>query len=105
MKSSSSARRRVTKDLRIVVVASLLSGLLSSFAAFAQTGTPPSNEPAPAPAPTSPPATTQPPSAKSLEDWRASMARVPLPKKGCFTSSYPSTEWQEVPCTTLPAVP
>jgi len=30
--------------------------------------------------------------------WRESMSRRPLPKKGCFKSSYPSTEWQEVPC-------
>src|SRR5262249_39311929 len=37
--------------------------------------------------------------------WRRGMARVPLPKKGCFTSSYPSNEWQEVLCTTAPAVP
>jgi len=33
------------------------------------------------------------------------MARVPAPKKGCFTSSYPSTEWQEVPCTAAPQHP
>ena len=33
------------------------------------------------------------------------MAHVPQPHKGCFTSSYPSTQWQEVPCTTAPAVP
>jgi len=57
------------------------------------------------PNPTTPPATTPQPSAKSLNDWRAGMARVPLPKKGCFTSSHPSTEWQEVPCTTAPARP
>jgi len=33
------------------------------------------------------------------------MRQVPLPKKGCFTSSYPSTEWREVPCATPPARP
>src|SRR5258707_5448502 len=52
-----------------------------------------------------PPTATPPPSAKTLHDWRKGMARVPAPKKGCFTSSYPSTEWQEVPCTTAPARP
>jgi hypothetical protein len=57
------------------------------------------------PNPTPPPATTQPPSAKTLYDWHKGMARVPLPKKGCFMSSYPSTQWQEVPCTTPPARP
>src|SRR5258705_7281983 len=57
------------------------------------------------PNPTLPPTATPPPSAKTLHDWRKGMARVPAPKKGCFTSSYPSTEWQEVPCTTAPARP
>jgi hypothetical protein len=57
------------------------------------------------PSQTPPPATTQPPPTKSLRDWHKDMTRVPLPKKGCFTSSYPSTEWQEVPCTTAPARP
>ncbi len=38
-----------------------------------------------------------------LDAWHKSMARVPLPKKGCFTVSYPSTQWQEVPCGKAPA--
>ena len=52
-------------------------------------------------------APTQPPPAQSgsLEAWRASMSRAPLPRKGCFKASYPSTEWQEVPCTTPPSYP
>jgi hypothetical protein len=41
----------------------------------------------------------------SREDWEATMSRTPAPKKGCFTSSYPSTEWREVPCTTPPPNP
>jgi hypothetical protein len=32
------------------------------------------------------------------ETWRNSIARTPLPKKGCFTATYPKIEWQEVPC-------
>jgi hypothetical protein len=39
------------------------------------------------------------------EDWRISMAKVPLPKKGCFESSYPRKEWQEVPCAAAPNIP
>jgi hypothetical protein len=39
------------------------------------------------------------------ETWRRSMARTPFPKAGCYTSSYPSTQWQEVPCSTAKAVP
>jgi hypothetical protein len=34
---------------------------------------------------------------KLLEAWRISMAKTPLPKKGCFEASYPSKEWREVP--------
>ena len=49
-----------------------------------------------------PPVTTPQPSAKNLHDWRKGMSRVPLPRRGCFTSSYPSSEWREVPCTTPP---
>ena len=33
------------------------------------------------------------------------MARTPVPHPGCFTSAYPSPQWQEVPCTTAPARP
>jgi uncharacterized repeat protein (TIGR03803 family) len=33
------------------------------------------------------------------------MSRAPLPKKGCFKASYPSTEWQEVPCAAPPSNP
>jgi len=42
------------------------------------------------------------PPAQSLEDWRAHMATVPSPGKGCFAASYPSTEWHEVPCGIAP---
>jgi hypothetical protein len=33
------------------------------------------------------------------------MLRTPLPKEGCFEASYPSTDWQEVPCATPPSYP
>jgi hypothetical protein len=77
--------------------------LLLTFvaAATAQTSAGPSRSP-----------TTEPsqlpkagPTPKQQEDWRRGMAHAPLPTKGCFTSSYPNTEWQEVPCTTAPARP
>ncbi len=43
--------------------------------------------------------------ALEVETWRQSMQLLPLPKEGCFQASYPSTSWQEVPCTTAPAYP
>ena len=91
MKTSSSrgsvTRILGTEILGTIVVVSLLSGL-SSFAALAQTTTPPTTQPAPAPAT----------DAAAREAWRAAMARVPVPKTGCFHAEYPKTEWQEVPC-------
>jgi len=63
--------------LGIIVVASLLSGFLSSVPASAQT----------------------------LEQWRDELSQIPQPKKGCFTAAYPSKVWQEIACTTPPAYP
>ncbi len=37
--------------------------------------------------------------------WREAMPHLPAPKAGCFTSEYPNTEWQEVPCSTAPPIP
>jgi hypothetical protein len=37
-----------------------------------------------------------------LELWHRSLARNPLPGPGCFQTSYPSTAWQRVACSTPP---
>jgi hypothetical protein len=42
---------------------------------------------------------------RAQADWRAAIATVPKPKKGCFTAKYPSREWQEVPCVAGPDHP
>ncbi|MGA2352440.1 MAG: Ig-like domain-containing protein [Terracidiphilus sp.] len=49
--------------------------------------------------------TQQPVKSEIREAWRKSMVNIPLPKKGCFTASYPSTGWQEVPCSTAKPFP
>jgi hypothetical protein len=56
---------------------------------------------------TPPPATVQlsPEELRLRDEWRVSIAQIPLPKKGCFESAYPSREWREVPCTSTPAYP
>ncbi len=87
---------RITRVLGLIVVASLVSGLLSPVPAFAQPGASPSAQPAPTPS--SAPTITPTPSAESLESWRKSMVATPRPTKGCFTATYPDTKWQEVPC-------
>ena len=76
----------------------LVTFLTLEPSAFAQTSAGPA-------APSFAPTTTQPAPTQSPKDWRRGMAHVPPPKQGCFTSSYPSTQWQEVPCTTAPAIP
>ena len=58
---------------------------------------------APAPAPEN--QQLSPEESKLREDWRISMAQVPLPKKGCFEATYPNKEWREVQCTSAPPYP
>lgn len=86
----------ITRVLGLMVLASLVSGLLRPFPAFAQAGA--SRSAQPAPAPSHLPKITPPPSPKSLLSWHKSMVATPRPKKGCFTATYPDTKWQEVPC-------
>ena len=45
------------------------------------------------------------PKSPERQAWHASMVKTPVPKNGCFKASYPSTEWQEVACTTAPPYP
>lgn len=39
------------------------------------------------------------------ESWREFMRVTPKPKAGCFTATYPATEWREVPCVAPPPYP
>lgn len=45
------------------------------------------------------PASESVPSREGRREWRSTMARTHLPKKGCFRASHPNTEWKEVPCS------
>jgi hypothetical protein len=94
--------------LGIIVVASLLSGFLSSVPASAQPKPPTSAEPTGAPTSqqaTTPPVALSREEQQKREEWRDELSQIPHPKKGCFTAAYPSKEWQEVPCTTTPPYP
>jgi hypothetical protein len=51
------------------------------------------------------PANPQAPSAQALKNWRSGVTHAPPPQQGCFTLSYPSTQWQQVPCQAGPAHP
>ena len=86
---------------RVAVYVFSLPFLIVAFTvlAFAQT---------PGDQPPAPPASVQPdqaPSAQVLKDWSAGMVHTPKPGQGCFSASYPNTEWQQVPCTTAPERP
>jgi len=39
------------------------------------------------------------------DSWRTSIAKVPLPREGCFTASYPDTKWTAVGCVVAPSQP
>lgn len=95
MRAFSLVDGRITSILRMTAAASLLSGLLSSVAAAA--------EPTAAGAgkTTIPrlPVEAQPTTAE-LESWRQGILKTPRPKTGCYTATYPETQWREIPCKT-----
>jgi hypothetical protein len=96
MKSSFSSRGRGTKAFGLLVAAGLASGFLTVTASAQQP-----KEPAAAAAssqPTAPPQALSPEERQKREEWQRSMSQIPVPKQGCFNSSYPSLEWHEVPC-------
>jgi hypothetical protein len=85
-----------------MTAASLLTGLFSSYSTSAT----PEETTTPGKATsTKPTEQLSPEELKLREDWGKSMSEIPLPKKGCFQSSYPSKEWKEVPCTKAPPYP
>jgi uncharacterized repeat protein (TIGR01451 family) len=93
-KSSPASRGRRIKVFGLLAAAGLVSGLLS-ITAFAQQP----KAPAAATAPSSQPVQRLSPEERhKREEWQKSMSQIPVPKKGCFSSSYPSLEWHEVPC-------
>lgn len=110
MKFSISSCQGITKVLRIITAASILTGLFSSYSTSATPeattppGTPNATKPKAAPPP---PATEQlsPEEIKRRQDWNESIMQKPPPKKGCFTATYPNTEWQEVPCGPVRNIP
>lgn len=95
--------RQVTSALRLIITVSFLAGILSSCSAPPET-TNTQGMPTPVEARTNPtPQMSE--EARLQEDWRISIAQTPLSKKGCFQSSYPSKDWQEIACTTAPDYP
>jgi len=105
MKVSISLHLGITRTLRILTTAIVLTGLVASNSYSAQTdGTDGTQKSSSA---ESKAATEQlsPEEVHRREAWRDFMRVTPKPKTGCFTATYPTTEWQEVPCITPPPIP
>jgi len=84
----------------LVALAALAAACSTGPAGTFETQTSPAAQ-APSPASSEPTKTTT----QAREEWRRAMSRAPLPKKGCFQVSHPSTEWVEVPCGVAPKDP
>ena len=91
MKAYRSMRGLVARVLGFMAVASLPLGLSSSVGNAAE----PAAVSRVAP---QPPAAAQQSDAVARKAWNAQMSRIPVPKNGCFTATYPKIEWHEVQC-------
>jgi hypothetical protein len=98
MISSNPTRAGIAEVLGSIFVIGLAAGLLPSASAQTAAPTAPAAE-------TRPAETTLPSRPQTKEEWRAKITHTRVPKKGCFKSSFPSGEWQEIPCATPPARP
>lgn len=87
MKTSKSPRISTLKVICTIAATMLLIGIFSSCTAVTDTQT---LTPQPTP---------------MLPVWRQSMMETPLPKTGCLTTAYPSSTWQDAPCTSAPNYP
>ena len=83
--------RVITRAIGVVAAAVATCGLLLPASAVAQQATAQSS--------------TAPAQVSEQDNWRRAMAKTPLPGKGCFTTSYPDTEWHQSQCVTAPPRP
>src|SRR5262245_32239268 len=88
-----------SRSMKVLRVIAGFAGLLP-LTASAQPTPPTTGAPTTAPSDSKTAPTTL-----SREEWEKALARIPAPKRGCFTSTYPRLEWQEVPCKTPPNHP
>jgi hypothetical protein len=95
----------------VTIAVGVLTSLLSPYAVSAapdETTKPEASTSAASKAASAPPPATEqmsPEERKKRRDWATSLHRKGAPKKGCFTATYPSTEWKEVECVPAPNIP
>jgi len=82
------------KSLRTVTVALLVILLPVFLSSFAGAAEPPAQAPAKASAKSRSAVREE----QARKEWQKQIAKIPVPKKGCFTATYPAKEWKEVPC-------
>lgn len=93
----------ITRTLRIFTTAIFITGLFTSYAYSTQIdGTDGTQKPSSEESKT---AELSPREVHRREVWRDFIRVTPKPKTGCFTATYPKSEWQEVPCITPPDIP
>lgn len=80
-----------------IIASLILSGALSACSSSTQSLTPAG----PVTNPTTSQSAAQ---VAAMELWHRLLARNPLPGSGCFQTSYPSTEWMRVACSTPPHI-
>ncbi|HEY2361438.1 MAG TPA: hypothetical protein VGK36_10005 [Candidatus Angelobacter sp.] len=95
-------RGEMMKTFHSRVTAMLLFGLLYTHGSTAAQKAPPKPT---GTAVTAAEEQVTPEEAKKRKDWALSMHKKTAPKKGCFTATYPDTEWKEVPCKAAPKIP
>ncbi|MGD0075919.1 MAG: VWD domain-containing protein [Candidatus Binataceae bacterium] len=78
------------RSIAVAILVMLLPVFLSSFAVAAESAKPSAKASA-----TSRRAARE---EKARKEWQKEIAKVPVPKKGCFTATYPDKKWKEVPC-------
>jgi hypothetical protein len=101
-KFSNSLHARAAARFCLALAASALWVLVASGAIAGESGAPATGEPTGVGVP------AKDDSAEAVarrEAWRATMSRIPAPRKGCFTADYPNTRWRETPCSPPPAYP
>ena len=92
--------RRRARVLSFIVIAAIFS--LGSLAGRAETNPPASNDKNVSNGPEA----SSVPGFTDQASWHKTMAAQPVAKAGCFTATYPSPNWVEVPCATgRPAAP
>src|SRR6516165_3710273 len=77
---------RSVRSIAVAILAILLPVFLSSFAVAAESAQPSAQ------------ASATSSEEQARKEWQKEIGKVPVPKKGCFTATYPDKQWKEVPC-------